>query len=74
VRHAQAEKVTVGVRVDGGRLTLTVTDDGIGTDPDQARGGLVNLRERAAGHDGTFEIGRAEPRGTALCWSVPLRD
>ncbi|GAB2958399.1 two-component system sensor histidine kinase [Micromonospora polyrhachis] len=74
VRHAQAEKVTVGVQVDGGRLTLTVTDDGIGTDPHQARGGLVNLRERAAGHDGTFEIRRAEPRGTALCWSVPLRD
>ena len=53
---------------------MTVTDDGVGTDPAAARGGLINLRERAAGHGGHFEIRAAQPRGTVLDWSVPLRD
>ncbi|MER5337719.1 GAF domain-containing protein [Micromonospora sp. NPDC002717] len=72
VRHAQATRLTVAVRVDAGRVTLTVTDDGVGCDPAAARGGLVNLRERAERHGGEFEVRRAEPRGTELHWSVPL--
>ncbi|MEV7331529.1 GAF domain-containing sensor histidine kinase [Micromonospora sp. NPDC093244] len=74
VRHAQASRVTVAVRVDGGQVSLTVTDDGVGCDPATARGGLVNLRERAEGHGGIFTVRRVEPHGTELCWTVPLRD
>ncbi|MER5455281.1 GAF domain-containing sensor histidine kinase [Micromonospora sp. NPDC002389] len=74
VRHAEASAVTVSVRVDGGRVTVLVTDDGVGCDPAAARGGLVNLRERAERHDGTFEVRPARPRGTELRWSIPLRD
>jgi len=74
VRHAHADEVTVAVRVSEGRLTVTVTDDGVGTDPSAARGGLVNLRERATGHGGEFEVLPGSPRGTVLRWSVPLRD
>ncbi|MFI6268302.1 GAF domain-containing sensor histidine kinase [Micromonospora zamorensis] len=72
--HAHASQVKVLVQVSGPRLTLTVDDDGVGTSPDAARGGLVNLRERAAGLGGEFAVGPAEPRGTRLCWSVPLGD
>ncbi|RFS47645.1 GAF domain-containing protein [Micromonospora craniellae] len=74
VRHAEASAVTVSVRVDGGRVTVVVTDDGVGCDPAAARGGLVNLRERAERHDGTFEVRPARPHGTELRWSIPLRD
>jgi signal transduction histidine kinase len=74
VRHAHASQVGVLVQVDGQRLTLTVDDDGIGTSPDAARGGLVNLRERAVGLGGEFAVEPAEPRGTRLRWSVPLDD
>lgn len=74
VRHAEASRVAVAVRVDAGRVTVTVTDDGVGCDPAAARGGLVNLRERAERHGGEFEVRRVEPHGTRLCWSVPLRD
>jgi signal transduction histidine kinase len=74
VRHAHADRVTVSVRVDAGRVALTVTDNGVGCDPAAARGGLVNLRERAERHGGEFEVRRAEPRGTELRWRVPLRD
>ncbi|BCJ57651.1 histidine kinase [Micromonospora endophytica] len=74
VRHAQASRVSVAVAVNATRLTLVVTDDGVGCDPAAARGGLVNLRERADRHGGTFEVRPGQPRGTELCWSVPLRD
>lgn len=74
IRHAHASQVKVLVEVSGPRLTLTVDDDGVGTSPDAARGGLVNLRERAAGLGGEFAVERAQPRGTRLCWSVPLGD
>lgn len=74
IRHAHASQVKVLVEVSGPRLTLTVDDDGVGTSPDAARGGLVNLRERAAGLGGEFAVEPAEPRGTRLCWSVPLGD
>lgn len=74
VRHAHAGRVTVGVHVNTGQLTLTVQDDGVGTNPDAARGGLVNLRERATQQGGTFEVRPGEPSGTILRWSVPLRD
>lgn len=72
VRHAQAGRVSVRVRVDSGRVEITVTDDGIGCDPEAARSGLVNLRERAERLGGEFSLRRAEPRGTEVRWSVPL--
>ncbi|HEY0696489.1 MAG TPA: GAF domain-containing sensor histidine kinase, partial [Micromonospora sp.] len=72
VRHARAGRVDVEVRAERGRLTVVVTDDGVGTDPAAARSGLVNLRERAEERGGSFELARAEPSGTTLRWSVPL--
>ncbi|WP_091091329.1 GAF domain-containing protein [Micromonospora nigra] len=73
VRHAQASRVSVTVNVDGGQVSVTVTDDGVGCDPAAARSGLVNLRERAERHGGVFEVRRAEPKGTEVHWQVPLR-
>ncbi|MFD4209317.1 GAF domain-containing protein [Micromonospora tulbaghiae] len=72
VRHAHADRVSVRVRVDAGRVEITVTDDGVGCDPEAARSGLVNLRERAERLGGEFTLRRAEPRGTEVRWSVPL--
>ncbi|MEU1251138.1 sensor histidine kinase [Micromonospora arida] len=74
VRHAQCTRVDVAVRVDSGQVTVTVTDNGVGCDPADARGGLVNLRERASRLDGTFTVTAAESHGTKVCWAVPLRD
>ncbi|MGN9807368.1 GAF domain-containing protein [Micromonospora sp. L32] len=74
VRHAEATRVAVAIRVDAGRVALTVTDDGVGCDPAAARGGLVNLRERAERHGGEFQVRPAQPHGTELFWCVPLRD
>ncbi|RIV35606.1 sensor histidine kinase [Micromonospora radicis] len=74
VRHAEASAVSVAVTVDAAQVTVVVTDNGVGCDPAKARGGLVNLRERAERHGGTFEVRPAEPQGTELSWSIPLRD
>ncbi|WP_091286692.1 sensor histidine kinase [Micromonospora haikouensis] len=74
VRHAEASRVAVGVRVEGGWVTVTVADDGKGCDPAAARGGLVNLRERAERHGGEFEVRPVTPHGTELRWTAPLRD
>ncbi|MGV9212094.1 GAF domain-containing protein [Micromonospora sp. RB23] len=74
VRHARATRVDVAVRVEGDRVSVTVTDDGVGCDPGAARGGLVNLRERADRLGGAFTIRPATPQGTELHWAVPLRD
>jgi signal transduction histidine kinase len=72
VRHAHATRLSVRLRVEGSTVELTVTDDGVGTDPAAARGGLVNLRERAERRGGAFAVEPAEPTGTTLRWSVPL--
>ncbi|HEU4422498.1 MAG TPA: GAF domain-containing sensor histidine kinase [Pilimelia sp.] len=74
VRHAQASRVTVKIYVHDGQLTLTVEDDGVGTDPAAARGGLVNMRDRAERYGGDLSLRRGEPSGTVMSWHVPLRD
>ncbi|MCU0300639.1 MAG: GAF domain-containing protein [Candidatus Nanopelagicales bacterium] len=72
-KHAQADRVEVLVAVEGDRLLLQVTDDGVGV-PDELnrRSGLLNLAERAARYGGTCTIGPAPQGGSVLTWRVPL--
>lgn len=72
VRHARASTVRVSVHVADGRLSVGVEDDGIGADPARARGGVINMGERARDLGGTFEIGPGPAGGTRLLWQVPL--
>jgi signal transduction histidine kinase len=73
VRHAQAHTVSVDVTVAGDRISLSVTDDGVGLDADAAGGsGLANMRHRAEDHGGDCTVTAAMPKGTRLTWSVPL--
>jgi signal transduction histidine kinase len=71
-RHAGASTVRVSVRVADCHLTVRVDDDGVGMDPGLARGGVVNMGERAHDLGGTFEVGRGENGGTLVLWRVPL--
>ena len=61
----------VSVRAAKGEVILQVQDDGVGIDPDLARGGLVNMGERAHDLGGTFEVGPGPDGGTVLQWRVP---
>lgn len=71
-RHAQASAVRVSVRAADGEVAIRIEDDGIGTDPAAARGGLVNMGERARDLGGVFEIGPGPTGGTVVSWRVPL--
>jgi signal transduction histidine kinase len=73
---------TIGVsaRADGGRIVLSVTDDGPGASPDRAsRGegiGLANTRARLAqlyGSGASLAVESAEGRGTRVTVTLPLR-
>ncbi|MBW6434593.1 GAF domain-containing sensor histidine kinase [Actinoplanes hulinensis] len=72
-RHAQASSVRVSVRAADRELTLMVEDDGAGIEPALARGGVLNMGERASDLGGSFEIGpRPDGSGTLLTWRVPI--
>jgi signal transduction histidine kinase len=75
VRHAQATRASVTIKVEDGQCQLTVLDNGNGFDESKVRQGglgLTNLRARAEKLDGTFVVENAEGGGTSLIWQVPL--
>jgi PAS domain S-box-containing protein len=76
-RHAGASTAHVEVEIDGDRVVMTVTDNGVGPPQDAAalRGGhgLANLQSRAAAFGGecTLEPG-PDGKGAVLRWSAPF--
>ncbi|WSV01361.1 GAF domain-containing protein [Streptomyces sp. NBC_01023] len=77
-RHAHADAAEVSLTVRGGRLALTVCDNGTGIAPDSHRSGLDNLARRAEGLGGELTVGTSDHGGTPdhggtrLVWTVPL--
>lgn len=71
-RHARATTVQVDILVSGGRVVLTVVDDGVGLPDGGRRSGLKNMRERAENRGGHLEVETAPGAGTTLLWSVPV--
>ena len=75
-RHARATQVAVQLKLTGGRLILTVADDGVGITPGQAEGaqtlGLVGIRERARSWNGDVAIAPRKGRGTLIRLTLPL--
>ncbi|MFJ8081464.1 sensor histidine kinase [Streptomyces sp. NPDC096205] len=57
LRHGDAGRCAVGLRMAEGRVVLTVENDGAGTASQGAGSGLAGLRERLAAVDGTLEAG-----------------
>ncbi|WP_236049211.1 GAF domain-containing sensor histidine kinase [Paractinoplanes ovalisporus] len=71
-RHARASAVRVSVKAAEGEVILQVSDDGVGFSPEAARGGLVNMAERAHDLGGSFDAGPGPDGGTVLTWRVPI--
>ncbi len=74
VRHAQATQVVIAVSVTQAHVTVTVADDGKGTDAAKPGGSMANLRARAQRLGGTCEWRGSHGVGTVLEWRVPLAD
>jgi len=80
LRHAQATRVTVGLRQHDGDLELTVEDDGVGFDAaatieNAVKGesvGLLGMQERAQLAGGQMEIVTARGGGTIIRAHFPL--
>jgi signal transduction histidine kinase len=76
-KHAKATKAGLEVRKRGGKLSITVSDDGIGL-PDAPRKtdfprfGISTMRERAESIGGTFSIESNPGGGTVVHAEVPL--
>ncbi|WP_322770692.1 sensor histidine kinase, partial [Frankia sp. Cr1] len=67
-RHANANTATISLSTHDNRLTLLITDDGRGLPPDPSRAGglgLTNMRERAEGVRGSFDVRPTRP-GTII--------
>jgi two-component system sensor histidine kinase UhpB len=80
LRHAHAHNLWVRLFIAGGRLALSVRDDGRGFDLDAARRraasdaslGLVGMEERIALANGSLELRAAPGQGTVLVATFPL--
>jgi signal transduction histidine kinase len=75
VRHARAKHVTVRLSERGERLTVEVSDDGIGFEPDRAQVrsrhlGLTSMEERARELGGRLEIRSSPGAGTTVSLQV----
>ena len=76
LRHGDAGRCTVGLRVREGHVVLTVENDGVaGHAPAPAGGGsgLAGLRERLAAVAGTLEAGAVDTDRFRVVAEVPLR-
>jgi LytS/YehU family sensor histidine kinase len=77
-KRAEASTISIGARVDGATLELTIADDGLGFDASRpAPGvGLTNTRERLRvlyGSRAALEISSAPGRGTRAVVRIPFR-
>jgi signal transduction histidine kinase len=74
-RHSDAGHVLIRAVVDDGTAQLEISDNGKGFTPATSRGeghhGLSNMRHRAEGLGGTFDVESVKGRGTRIIVAVP---
>lgn len=73
VRHSQAASCRISLRQKGSRLTLSITDDGIGFIPElEMSSGLTNIKYRVDSYHGDFNLDAAPGKGCTLRVSLPI--
>ena len=77
-KHARARHVTIHLKKQDAFIHLTISDDGIGFDPDQpairtaTEGfGLLRMRERATSAHGALSVKSAPRAGTEIEVRIP---
>ncbi len=75
-RHAKANRVHVQARCGANGLRLTISDNGVGIQPDSQRErtswGIIGMQERAARLNGSLALVAGEQGGTKLVLDLPL--
>jgi two-component system NarL family sensor kinase len=73
VRHSGARSIAVAMNESAGRVTLHVSDDGVGIAADAPPGiGLASMRTRAEELGGRLAIESAAPHGTRISLLLPV--
>ncbi len=77
VNHSRAGSIRLGVQMEGSKIVICVSDDGIGFDPETDFGkndrfGLAGMRERAAAIGAAFRVdsGPGEGAVVTVCFEV----
>ncbi len=77
-KHARVDKAAVRMRLEDGRLQVTVTDEGIGSSAEimnngaAAKFGLFSIKERMTALGGWFAVDSAPGKGTMATLTLPL--
>ena len=70
IKHAQARNVFIGLEQEGDLVSMQISDDGIGFDPETAQRegclGLVNMKERARSQGWVFGLESSPGNGTRI--------
>ncbi len=76
LQHARATTIAVRTEVDGRRLLIQVSDDGVGFDPAKVRHGrgLENLKARARAIGAVVEIDSCTQPGSRVIPTLPLTE
>jgi signal transduction histidine kinase len=75
-RHAHADSASVRLEQEGGFMSISIQDDGVGFDPDAESGGygLLSNRERLSHLGGRMLVESTPGKGTWIRLMVPLAD
>jgi signal transduction histidine kinase len=73
-KYAEASGVTISLARTDGRLTFSISDDGVGFDPSMTTNGtgLQGIADRIDALGGAFEVSSALGAGTTLNGSLPV--
>ena len=73
-KHAHAQQVWISLGARGGRVAVSVRDDGVGFDstlPLRSAYGLVGMRFRVEAEGGRLAVVSAPGEGTTITMSLP---
>jgi signal transduction histidine kinase len=74
-RHSGAHHARIYIKQEGGRLSVSVQDDGSGFDPQQETGlGILGMEERVVHLGGTLRVESQRGRGSIVRFDLPLAD
>lgn len=73
-RHSGSGSASLAMRLEGGRITAEICDNGRGFDPTQVNGhGIENMRARAAETGGAVRVDSAVGGGVRITLELPVR-